>query len=70
MPLTEAIVRSLLDAIETVVGADGSYTDKRDQVLEACSEDQETALVEFCSWFDELDEEPEEEGEEADEQKS
>jgi hypothetical protein len=65
MPLTEALVRNLLENIETVVGADGTYSEKRDQIMEACSADQETALIEFCTWFEGLDEEEptDEEGE-------
>jgi hypothetical protein len=62
MPLTEAIMRQLLDSIETVVGADGPWSEKRDQIMEACSADQETALIEFSTWFEGIDDTPENNG--------
>jgi hypothetical protein len=52
MALSEALMQNLLDAISGVVNAEGPYKEKREQILEYCTQDEETDLIEFTSWFE------------------
>jgi hypothetical protein len=56
MALSEALVQNLLDAISEVVRAEGAYKEKREEILEYCTQEEETDLIEFTSWFEGVEE--------------
>jgi hypothetical protein len=50
--MDEVMIQKLLDILDDVVRADGTYKEKRDEILKLCKEDEKTNLIEFVSWFD------------------
>jgi hypothetical protein len=57
MALSEALMQNLLDVISNIVNAEGPYREKRDEIMDYCSHDEETNLLEFVTWFEGVDEE-------------
>jgi hypothetical protein len=57
MALSEALIQNLLDAISNIVDAEGTYLEKKTEIMEYCSHDEETNLLEFVTWFEGIDEE-------------
>jgi hypothetical protein len=52
----EKSIRKFYEAIDEIVGADGSWQRKRDAMLAAATEDDNTNLIEITSWFEHGDE--------------
>jgi hypothetical protein len=49
----EKQIETLIDAIEDVVKAAGTWTEKRTAILDYMTEEQKSALEEFVAWFEE-----------------
>ena len=48
----EKAIATLMDALDEVVRAAGTWQEKKNKILEIASEDEKTALYEFVAWFD------------------
>lgn len=49
-----AQLNKLISLIDDIVNhADGSWREKREDILAACNDEQKTAISEFVGWFEE-----------------
>lgn len=48
-------IEKLLELIGDLVSGEGTWTEKRDRVLNNASENDKTNLNEFCGWFEDND---------------
>lgn len=61
----DKLVEQVVQAIDKLVRAEGSWHEKHAAIIDECSSDEETNLHEFLSWFGDANgEEDEGEGEE------
>jgi hypothetical protein len=56
----EKLIENLINAINAIVDKGGVWEEKRDQILEYCSENDKTNLLEFTEWFGDIEDEDEE----------
>ena len=49
--MTAEKIRHLLSLISQAIEAEGSWGEKRQSILNECSDEDKTALAEFASWF-------------------
>jgi hypothetical protein len=53
MTTDKRLVQQLLETIYDLVHSPGAdWRSKRDDILNEASEDEKTALLEFCAWFE------------------
>jgi len=48
----EKDIVALLEAIENIVRAEGTWKEKKNAVLNQATEDDKTSLYEFVAWFE------------------
>ena len=48
----EKHITILLEVLDKIVAGEGTWKEKRDKILDACSDDDKTNLYEFVAWFD------------------
>jgi hypothetical protein len=48
----EKQIETLLSTLDDIVRAGGTWTEKRDKIMEMASENDKTNIMEFVTWFD------------------
>jgi hypothetical protein len=48
----ETKIAILLEAIQEIVAAEGTWQEKKNEILGSATEEDKTALYEFVAWFE------------------